>query len=436
MYFILCLPRMALSKVNLVRAMSVRVQVSPGRCLFDAPLRVEVSGLSPGQSVTLQAAVTDEGGETFTSVGRYRSGGSGELDLSRCPALEGGSYTGVEPEGPLWSLQPQTPFRRLLRRDVQNPYRLNLSLYRDHEPLGPLLATATQERCFLGDGVRRILVREGKVRGCIFLPPGEGPFPGVIEIQGTGGGLLDYKACLLANKGFVTLALAYYGYEDLPKHMKEFHLEYFEEAVNFMLQHPKVKGPGIGLLGHSKGGDLALSMSAFLKGITATAVVNGSIANVGAALHYKDITLPPIPFDPKKITFPEDGVGDIRNVLSNPLEEPYRASLIPLGRADSKFLIIVGNDDRNWKSDFFAQVACDLLAEQGKEKPEVVWYSGAGHYIEPPYFPLCKASMHKLVGLPVVWGGELKAHAMAQVDSWQRIQAFFHKHLEIKSHKL
>lgn len=45
---------------------------------------------------------------------------------------------------------------------------------------------------------------------------------------------------MLAGHGFVTLALAYYKFEDLPKEMKEFHLEYFEEAVHYMLKHPMV----------------------------------------------------------------------------------------------------------------------------------------------------------------------------------------------------
>lgn len=255
----------------------------------------------------------------------------------------------------------------------------------------------------------------------------------MIEVQGTGGGLLDYKASLLANRGFATLALAYYNYEDLQKDMKEFRLEYFEEAVNYMLQHPQVKGPGIGLFGHSKGGDLVISMASFLKGIAATAVVNGSVANVAAALHYKDITLPPIGYDIKKLKHPQPGVGDIRDLLHNPLEEANRKSLIPVGKANCKFLFIVGEDDRNWKSDFHAQTACQLLAEEGKETPEVVYYPKAGHYIEPPYFPLCKASMHRIIGIPVVWGGEPKAHAVAQVDSWKRIQAFFHQHLNQKS---
>lgn len=36
------------------------------------------------------------------------------------------------------------------------------------------------------------------------------------------------------------LALAYFRFEDLPEYLNNMHLEYFEEAVNFMLQHPKV----------------------------------------------------------------------------------------------------------------------------------------------------------------------------------------------------
>lgn len=416
------------------RAMSaVSLLVSPGRCLYDEPLQLQVRGLSPGQDVSLLTALSDESGELFTSAARYRAESSGELDLSRSPALEGGSYTGVEPEGPLWSLEPRTPLRRLLKKDVRSPLLLRFSLHQAHDPPGALLAAAAQERSFMGEGVTRVPVREGRVRGSLFLPPGPGPFPGVIEVQGTGGGLLDYKASLLANRGFATLALAYYNYEDLQKDMKEFRLEYFEEAVNYMLQHPQVKGPGIGLFGHSKGGDLVISMASFLKGIAATAVVNGSVANVAAALHYKDITLPAIGYDIKKLKHPQPGVGDIRDLLHNPLEEANRKSLIPVGKANCKFLFIVGEDDRNWKSDVYAQTACQLLAEEGKEAPEVVYYPKAGHYIEPPYFPLCKASMHRIIGIPVVWGGEPKAHAVAQVDSWKRIQAFFHQHLNQKS---
>ncbi|XP_054057206.1 acyl-coenzyme A thioesterase 1-like [Rissa tridactyla] len=412
-------------------SMAPSVRLSPAaRSLFDEPLAIAVQGLGPRQPVTLRSSLRDETGELFQACARYQAGDDGELDLARCPALPGGSFSGLEPMGLLWALQPQKPFRRLVKRDVQSPFLLQLEVFDGHgEPPGRLLAQAQHERAFLRDGVRRVPVREGRIRATLFLPPGNGPFPGIIDLYGTGGGLPEYRACLLANHGFAVLALAFYGYEDLPKEMKEFHLEYFEEAVNYMLQHTQVKGPGIGLLGISKGGDLCISMASFLKGITATALINGSVANVGAVLRYKDITIPPLGIDVKHIKVNKSGIADIVDVLNNPLEGPDHQSFIPLEKAECRFLFIVGQDDRNWKSEFFAVEGSKRLQAHGKEKPEIVCYPGAGHYIEPPFFPMCAASMHLLVGKPVVWGGEPKAHCEAQVDAWQQIQAFFCKHL-------
>ncbi|XP_069714254.1 acyl-coenzyme A thioesterase 1-like [Phaenicophaeus curvirostris] len=411
--------------------MAPSVRVSPAaRSLFDEPLRIAVRGLGPRQPVTLWAFLRDEAGELFQACARYRAGDDGEVDLARCPALPGGSFCGLEPMGLLWALRPRRPFWRLVKRDVRSPFLLELEVLEGHgDPPGRLLARERHERAFLRDGVRRVPVRDGSIRATLFLPPGSGPFPGIIDLYGTGGGLPEYRACLLANYGFAVLALAFYNYEDLPKEMKELHLEYFEEAVNYMLQHTQVKGPGIGLLGISKGGDLCISMASFLKGITATAVINGSVANVGAVLRYKNITIPPLGSNPKRIKVNESGIADIVDALNNPLEGPDRQSLIPLEKAECPFLFIVGQDDRNWKSEFFAIEGRKRLQAHGKEKPEIICYPGAGHYIEPPFFPVCAASMHLLVGKPVVWGGQPKAHCEAQIDAWQKIQAFFCKHL-------
>ena len=54
------------------------------------------------------------------------------------------------------------------------------------------------------------------------------------------GGLVEYRASLLAAHGFAVLALAYFAYADLPKQLQEVDLEYFEEAANLLLAHPKV----------------------------------------------------------------------------------------------------------------------------------------------------------------------------------------------------
>lgn len=50
------------------------------------------------------------------------------------------------------------------------------------------------ERKLMAPGVRRRPVRVGRVRGALYLPPGDGPFPGVIDIFGSVGGLLEFKS--------------------------------------------------------------------------------------------------------------------------------------------------------------------------------------------------------------------------------------------------
>ncbi|XP_031216531.1 acyl-coenzyme A thioesterase 5-like [Mastomys coucha] len=120
---------------------------------------------------------------------------------------------------------------------------------------------------------------------------GTGPFPGIIDLFGVGGSFLEYRASLMAGKGFAVMALAYFMYDNLPKVVDILHLKYFEEAVNCLLWHPQVKGPGIGLLGTSKGAELCLSMPSFLKGITAAVIINGAMVNIAGTLYYKEESL-------------------------------------------------------------------------------------------------------------------------------------------------
>ncbi|XP_058423276.1 acyl-coenzyme A thioesterase 1-like isoform X2 [Diceros bicornis minor] len=311
--------RWPVSRIHARMAATVILEPA-GRCRWDEPVRIAVRGLAPEQPVTLRASLRDEKGALFRAHARYCADAEGQVDLERAPAL-GGSFAGLEPMGLLWALEPEKPLLRLVKRDVQTPFAVELEVLDGHdEPeCGRLLGRAVHERDFLGPGVRREPVRAGRVRATLFLPPEPGPFPGIVDISGAGGGLLEYRASLLAGKGFAVMALAYYNCEDLPKSVETLHLEYFEEAVNYLLSHPQVKGPGVGLLGISKGGDLCLSMASFLKGITAAVIINGSVANVGGALHYKGETLPPVGVNPERIKVRMTTTGRVNSMPLRPL---------------------------------------------------------------------------------------------------------------------
>lgn len=162
--------------------MAATLSLEPaGRSCWDEPLSIAVRGLAPEQPVTLRAALRDEKGALFRAHARYRADAAGELDLARAPAL-GGSFAGLEPMGLLWAMEPDRPHWRLVKRDVQTPFVVELEVLDGHEPDGGrLLARAVHERHFMAPGVRRVPVREGRVRGTLFLPAGE--LPSVLCLQ-------------------------------------------------------------------------------------------------------------------------------------------------------------------------------------------------------------------------------------------------------------
>uniref|UniRef100_A0A8C2YD37 Acyl-coenzyme A thioesterase 1-like n=1 Tax=Coturnix japonica TaxID=93934 RepID=A0A8C2YD37_COTJA len=383
--------------------MAVQVTVLPSRrCLFDDPVQIRVTGLVPQQAVTLRACLLDEGGELFQAHAHYRAGDSGELDLTSCPAL-GGSYSGVEPMGLLWSLRSKTPHKRLAKRNVMTPFCVDLEVYEGHGDMSQLLGKCTHERYFLGEGVKRISVREGRLKATLFLPPGPGPFPGLIDLYGSGGGLVEYRASLLASRGFVTLALAYMAFEDLPAMPEILELDYFQEAIDFLQKHVFPQGAAVS--------------------------ISGSGFNSFIPLRGDGFTIPAHPYDLGRVkTSEESGLIDFSDILDDHRDPATWDSRIPVEKSLAKFLFLTGLDDKNWKSDLYCRDAVQRLHQSGR-KVEFCSYSGAGHLLEPPYLPLCQSSIHKVLGAFVQWGGQWREHARAQEDAWHRIQAFFWKHL-------
>uniref|UniRef100_UPI0037E911EE acyl-coenzyme A thioesterase 1-like n=1 Tax=Semicossyphus pulcher TaxID=241346 RepID=UPI0037E911EE len=407
----------------------VRLRLLPSsRCLFDDPVQVEVAGLRSRQAVTVRARSTDERGMIFSSSATYRADGNGEINLDRDPSLSG-SYVGVEPMGLLWSMRADTLHKRFQKTKSLNPHAVKFSVHEEGGE-GRVLADATNERLLLGDGVSRIPVKEGNIRGVLFTPPGKGPFPAVLDLYTFGGGLSEKRASLLANKGFVVLTVALYGHEDMPKHIKEIHLDYFEESIQFLKKQDKVGGKGLGIISLSKSGDLALSAASYLPGVEATVWINGNCSNTIFPLYYKKSLIhPALLFDTGRIIPTESGASIGKYAMNNPLAEENKATLIPIEKAKGRFLFLTSENDLNWDSKTCMDIMVEKLKHHGKDNFESVCYPGAGHYLEPPYGPYCPSSFHGLWGQRIQWGGEPKSHAAAEVLMWKKIQEFFRDNL-------
>lgn len=77
----------------------------------------------------------------------------------------------------------------------------------------------------------------------------------------------------------------------------------------------------------------------------------------------------------------------------------------------------------------YADIAVNRLTEHGKTNFTLLSYPNAGHRIDPPYSPFFSAALDPVLGVPVLGDGQLKAHAVAQTESWKKILEFLHLHL-------
>ncbi|XP_055388453.1 acyl-coenzyme A thioesterase 3-like [Condylostylus longicornis] len=368
---------------------SPKLIVDQTSSLADERIHICAQCLQPFQCYTLLLSIIDEKSTLFKSLAFYLADADGKIDLARDAAIESpsGSYRGVFSEGLFSTLKPLIPYERLVRRDVTHPLRFVLSLWNGStastisdqylrqftsvvtsqhlidtsldfvtslnvglseslnvglsESLKPL-AVQSIDRHFMKDGVRRVVVKEGKLRGTVFIPAGNGPFPGVLDISGAAGGLVEYRSALLASRGILAMSLAYIRYDDLPKSMKHLEIEYLEEAAEWLFQHPKVNpvSGGVGLIGSSKGGEFGIAAACYSRRITALCTVNGNIMSIGSRttrqlsdVKYRTeygmvtpsgVQYPPAPLDVGKAVLYDDDAINVRDSVAFPVVPELR----------------------------------------------------------------------------------------------------------------
>ncbi|RUS85526.1 hypothetical protein EGW08_006734 [Elysia chlorotica] len=416
------------------------IVAEPRAALYDEDVRISLHNFPPEAKVTLHGQVTQQYSKTvFASCGHYLSNKSGLIDLATDPS-QGGTYFGVEPMGFLWSLQsaPGHPTdTRMTINVTDKPIVITLKAYLGHlnleqiytgkegqeeEQVSHSVAQLDLERFSKARGVMRHEVEEGNVRGALYLPAGEGPFQGVIDMFGSSGGLTEYRSALLASRGFAALSLAFFKYKDLQEHMYDLKYEYFEESINWLTSHPKVASGGIGVIAVSKGVENALIMGAYSSKVAAVVAINGyCFATVGNYLRNNQVLQKAQNVDLEKIKVTEEGF-DLREAMAEPTD------IIPVWQGQAKYLLFESLDDYQTKPNAHKDLL-DKCPEWKQRDIQVVQYEGAGHLLEPPYNPLCRSSINKGIGVKMKWGGRPREHAYAQLDAWRRTLEFFHQNI-------
>ncbi|XP_033102496.1 acyl-coenzyme A amino acid N-acyltransferase 2-like isoform X3 [Anneissia japonica] len=376
--------------------------VMPTSAFIDEKMSIHVYGLQKSRSVTIRAFV-DERGRNFEAYAHFHSDVNGTVQLDSHPSLCG-SYRGVMPMGLFSHMQPspgQKAGVRLVKKNVTTPLVFDLTVYEgflsteefySRTSAHKILAKTTVERWYMAKDVERIEIKSGNIRGTLFKPKGDGPFPGIIDMFGTAGGIMEFRAALFSSYGFACLSLPFFGYEDLTKNPVEVDMVYFEEAVDWLVNNPLVMDSGIGIIGVSAGAQTVLKLATICGSkIKACVCINGSpfYTPDEPSRLYKGKVQPTLNVSRESVFVEEDGVFNVTRYWPNKPEDIDHSTMMNLEDSSCQFLFIAGEEDKTWSSKLFSTLACKYLQKHGKSNWKILSYPGAGHLIEPPYAPLC-----------------------------------------------
>ncbi|XP_076590058.1 peroxisomal succinyl-coenzyme A thioesterase-like [Chaetodon auriga] len=416
----------------------VKLSVQPSRGLMDEKFIVLVQNTPPGFQLTIHALHKCEDGHSWEAFAHYTANAVGTVNVSEDPSL-GGTYSGVEQMGLLWSLRPvpgSKPGLRIRKENVQTPMEVTISVYQGHQTEGftdqVRLAGTVVERWYMAPGVRRVPITEGGLTATLFLPSGPGPFPGLLDLWGGGGKLVEYRAALLASHGFASLTLDYLTPKITIETGKIVDNSYFETAYRVLEQHPEVLGSRIGMMGLSLGTSMTLKMAVY-----------SQVIKLRCAVCISGTHVQPVDGSVEEmLNFCRENAGKTR--ISEENQVIFRDLLLPIptdpalkvdvGRLQCPLLLVVGDDDENWPAQESAMDMKDMMERAGNSHLlTVLLYPKAGHLIEPPYSPHARASTFVPANshqeLVALWGGETVAHSRAQEDAWRKTLVFLREHL-------
>lgn len=430
-------------------AAEFRIIASPAVALYGEPFSWKITGLQPGERVTLKAVSRDAKMTRWESAAVFTADGAGTVDVaSQAPVS--GSYAGADIFGLLWSMQPENA-------DAKKPvsYRANgvagwtVDLQAENSSGG---SAAARFRCVYqrpNEGLVRVPLDQDGLCGFLYHPAQGGPFPGVVILGGAEGGMIETLARAFAANGFAALTLAYFNYPNLPNELVEIPLEYVDRAIDWLTVRPGVKAGGLGLVGGSKGGELALLVAARNGGVRA--VVAMTPAAHAWEGHSKRFFSPdyqprsswslgnkPLPYIRFKASAEEKEkemkgelasfVSYFRDGLAQADAAAIEQAAIPVEKIGGPLLLISGTDDRIWPA---AEHCAAIMARLKKAGfPHEVRHLSIENGGHTSFLPSLITANHGQLTDGNPNGGSPQADAGGGYRSWAAILDFLHRHLD------
>jgi dienelactone hydrolase len=442
LFFLLIFP-LAAPAAPASKTSAAKFSFQPKTPLVSDAVVTQLSGLKPNEQVVIEASLKDELGRAWKSWATFAADKSGLIDLSKSAPLSG-SYTGVDPMGLFWSmnLAKDEKVRSTYWHTSLTPIETTLTAKRESN--GPVEGKIV--RHIMKEGIIKVRIQDKGIVGNFFVPPGKGPFPGIIVLGGSEGGIPnDAYVAQFANMGFAALGLAYYRENGLPAHYANLPLEYFQSAIRWMQAKPDVNASRLAIAGSSTGGVTALLSAANYPEIRAAiSVIGGSVIfqSLDPDPTQKSPQSPftlggkPLPFVP--VQSPELTTENLNTAyylrvflgsLFAAQDNQVQDATIAVENINGPLLLIGADNDRLFGSGYLSARAYSRLTEKNFPYPySLVNYQGAGHTLGAAGLPGTPTTINSEVikpyGVSYAYGGNPKDTARAKADSWKRIAEF------------
>lgn len=410
------------------------------RVFLPEQVHVQLSGFAPASRVTLRASIPG-----YASHADFLTDAAGSLDVASQAPLDG-TYEGADADGLFWSMvttgaPPASPGD-------------DSDVTVEAEVGGRVVTSATLARHTVADGLVETTVHENGLVGVLVTPAAPGPHPALLVFGGSEGGI-DYGqryARHYASLGYSCLGVAYFNAKGLPPYLENLPLEYLGKALSWMKARPEMKADAIGVVGASRGGELALLLGATFPEVKAV------VANVpsgvvwsgwnpewperdasswtlgGKELAYvpNTDTLPVWTMDDAGRTV-EYGTPMFDAALDAASPAELEAATTRVEKVNGPVLMLAAGDDQMWPSCRLAELAMNRLGATGhaaKFADDFVCYPDAGHYLSAPGLPTTDPSLIRSDRqIWIALGGTPAGIAHAQRDAFERRRTFLAKAL-------
>ena len=287
---------------------------------------------------------------------------------------------------------------------------------------------------WLGDPeVKEINIAHPDLIGRLYRPGDKDNVPGALVLHGSEPSPADSLAYMLASNGIAAMAIQYFGMEpELSDDLVEVPLEYIEEAGEWLLGNDWIKGDQIGIIGNSRGGELALLAASYFdifgstvamvgSGLVYEGIAKGAISP-GSAWSYQGEPVDYISYSRDYEVIPSGPIQELEPYYSASYEEAEQNKIedatIPVENIDGPILMVSGADDKMWNSVELLKPAERRLEENDHHyEVEHLIFENAGHAISFPYLPTANL---EVLGAYYM-GGSQEGYARADADHWPEV---------------